>query len=289
MKALQFQGVTKKYEKRLILDAVSGSVSTGVTGILGPNGAGKTTLIRILAGLLPFDSGEFFLDTQKIQLQSHAWRQQIGYLPQSPGLYQRMTVREYLDYMLLLSGWKERVRREARIEEIITILNIDRRLHVPLGHLSGGTKQRVAIAQALVHDPGVVFLDEPTNNLDSEERQRFHEYLSDIGKVKIIFFIGHIINELASVCGKILILDGSKILFHDSPSTLISFTNQLVKQVTLSRVEYQRSMKTSLKPLSMIQGDNDLVIRYDSRYGDVAGSIHVAPTLEEAYKIILRS
>ena len=285
---LSFNNVTKHYGKHSVLDGVSGAVSCGITGVLGPNGSGKTTLLRILAGLLPCESGEFFLDNERIDRDARSWCRRIGYLPQSPGLYERMSVYDYLDYMLLLSGWKERGSRRMRIEEVSMALNLHNHSDVPIGNLSGGTKQRAAIAQALVHKPDVIFLDEPTNNLDSEERQRFHDYLFAVSATKITFFIGHIVNELPSLCEKILILDGGRIIFHDSPGKLVTLAHGVIRQITAPRAEFERSLQSKLRVLSVEHNGDAVTARFDSRLKDLEGSIPVTPTLEEAYKVVLR-
>ena len=287
--SLEFKSVTKQYGAMRALDGASASLIAGITGIIGPNGAGKTTLIRVLAGLLSCDSGEFFLDNERIRLEDQSWRHRIGYLPQSPGLYERMTVHEYLDYMLLLSGWKKRSTRRERIEEVSLALHIRNHLNTPVGDLSGGTKQRAAVAQALVHDPDIILLDEPTNNLDSDERQRLHEHLFKISETRVTVSIGHIVNELPSICTKILVLDKGKIIFYDSPHTLVSLANGAVKQAVVSRSEFEQSLKRSLKLLRTERSGDHVTVRFDSRFKDIDGSVIASPTLEEAYRVILQT
>ena len=196
--SLAFSGVSKRFGERVILDRVAATLETGITAILGPNGAGKTTLLRILAGLLPPDEGTFQLDNSIINTESRFWRNQIGYLPQAPGLYERMTIRDFLDYMLLLSAWKDRDTRTARISEVMEQLNLMEYSGTAIGRLSGGTRQRAAIAQALIHKPMILLLDEPTNNLDADERERFHRLLANLGEKRIVVVIGHVVNEIAA-------------------------------------------------------------------------------------------
>ena len=228
--SISFAGVSKQFGEKVILDRVAGTLGTGITAVLGPNGAGKTTLLRVLAGLLTPDEGTFQLDNIPMSPESRIWRNQIGYLPQTPGLYERMTVRDYLDYMLLLSGWKERDARTARIAHVTEQLNLVAYSENPIGHLSGGTKQRAAIAQALIHNPTILLLDEPTNNLDADERERFHRLLADVGGERVVVVIAHIVNEIAAYSGKLMVVSGSRISFFDTPAALLALAGGALRE-----------------------------------------------------------
>lgn len=289
MKKFIFNSITKKYNNKIVLYNISSVIKEGITGILGANGSGKTTLIRILAGLLPADSSEYFFNDKKIKLNSQFWRERIGYLPQSPSLYERMTVMEYLDYMLLLSGWTKKVKRIDRIENVIQQLNLEYYKNYPIGHLSGGTKQRAAIGQAIIHDPEVLFLDEPTNNLDAEERNRFQNQLIADFNDKIILYIGHVINELAVICSKIIVLANGKIQFYDTPEKLIQLMEGKVKDLRLTAKEFDKKFKNRLKILRINQNEGHQIIRYDPSFYDVPEGECVKPTLEDAYQVFLNS
>jgi ABC-2 type transport system ATP-binding protein len=225
-----FSGVSKSFGQKIILDRVGATLETGITAILGPNGAGKTTLLRILAGLLPPDEGEFRLDNAAMNPESRFWRNQIGYLPQSPGLYERMTVTDYLDYMLLLSAWKDRATRSARISQVMEQLNLMEYAGTAIGHLSGGTRQRAAIAQALIHNPMILLLDEPTNNLDADERERFHRLLAHIGEDRVVVVIGHVVNEIAAHSRKLLVVSGGRMSFFDTPAALVALAGGVLRE-----------------------------------------------------------
>ena len=228
--SMVFSDVSKRFGQKIILDRVAATLETGITAILGPNGAGKTTLLRILAGLLPPDEGEFQLDNATMKPESRFWRNQIGYLPQAPGLYERMTVKDYLDYMLLLSAWKNRDTRRSRISQVMEQLNLVEYAGTAIGHLSGGTRQRAAIAQALIHNPMILLLDEPTNNLDADERERFHRLLGHIGEDRVVVVIGHVVNEIAAYSRKLLVVSGAQISFFDTPAALVALAGGRLRQ-----------------------------------------------------------
>jgi len=283
-----FAKIKKSFGDKIVLNNISASVQNGVIGILGVNGSGKTTLLRILSGLLSADSGEFSYNGEKIKLNSRFWRSIIGYLPQAPNLYERMRVSEFLDYMLLLSGWNNKNKRIERIEYVLNLLNLDSYKNIPIGHLSGGTKQRAAIGQAIVHNPDVLFLDEPTNNLDAEERNRFHNHLSLDFNEKIIFYIGHVIDELTLMCSKIIVLAEGKIKFHDSPEKLIKSMDGRIKVLQIKENNL-KSLQKKLKILRINRNEEHLTVFYDSSFHDVSEGKYITPTLENAYLAFLNS
>ncbi|MEO8233349.1 MAG: ATP-binding cassette domain-containing protein [Ignavibacteriota bacterium] len=290
MDRIQINNVSKQFHNKTVLDDVSVNITSGITGLLGINGSGKSTLIKILAGLLNADSGECLFNDKKIIFGSLEWSKNIGYLPQSPGLYHRMNIHDFLDYMLLLSRWKNKDEREKRIIETIERLNLIEYYKYPIGNLSGGTKQRVAIAQALIHDPQIIFFDEPTNNLDTEERNRFHEYLLFTKLDRIIIYIGHIINEMPDICSRLLIISSAKIKFNGSPLELINLAENCVKEIVVEKDQYDSELKNILKIITIKQNDNGLVkIHFDGRFSDTTGSQFVKADLEEAYRIFLNT
>ncbi len=287
MNALEFHNVTKRFGKTIVLEDASASVWSGITGLLGVNGSGKTTLLRIIAGLLDYDRGQFFFNGEKVSLESKFWRAKIGYLPQSPALYDRMTVDEFFDYMLLLSGWRRQEKRRQRIEEVINLLDLVLYRNAPLGHLSGGTKQRVAIGQAIIHDPLVLLLDEPANNLDAEERIRFHNYLVAQSRERIVLYVGHVVSDLPLICSRIMVLAARKIRFEGTPEELINLMHGSVKEALLPKLQDLSS--GALGILRISRNGDYYIVRYDSRFGDLPNGCVVTPTLEEAYRAFCNS
>ena len=290
MNTLQIKNISKQFGIKAVLEDVSLSLSSGITGLLGINGAGKTTLVRALSGLLKPDSGEFFFNGEKINPESSKWHKKVGYLPQSPGLYTRMNVFDFLDYMLLLSRWKNKDERTNRVNEVVEKLNLKEYSKMQIGNLSGGTKQRVAIGQAIIHNPQILFLDEPTNNLDSEERNRFHEYLLTNTGDNIIVYIGHIINELYNVCSRLIIIGDGKIQFDGTPQELLNLYRDYLREVEIEIGDYNDELKAKLKILSFRQnGANTVTIHFDGRFSNIQRSIPAEPDLDDAYKLFLNS
>lgn len=289
MNLVELHSISKSFGERIVLKDASASLSSGITGLLGANGSGKTTLLRIIAGLLDQDTGNVLFNGETISRHSKFWRSRIGYLPQSPALYERMTVTEYLDYMLLLSGWKQRRKRQGRIEGLIESFNLVPYKDTPLGHLSGGTKQRAAIAQAFVHNPTVLLLDEPTNNLDAEERIRFHNQLVTQSQQRIILYVGHVVNDLALVCSKILVLAEAGIRFEGEPQELVRLMQGIVREATFPSSDWFDVAKLGLTILRVGRNAEHMTVRYDARFGDVPEGVEIVPTLEEAYQAFSNS
>ena len=198
--------------------------SPGFIGILGPNGAGKTTLMKLLiAGLIP-TKGEIFLNDKSLLSQEQELKARLGYLPQSFGLYDELTVWQFLDYMAALKN----IKGKQAIYEVLEKTNMIEHKKIRIRSLSGGQRQRVGIAQALLGDPKLLILDEPTVGLDPEERVKFRNIFSEMARDKIILLSTHIVEDVQAVCNRVFIIHDGKILFDGLPSVLISQTEHHV-------------------------------------------------------------
>jgi ABC-type multidrug transport system ATPase subunit len=206
--------------KKALQNITMQAQSPNLIGILGPNGAGKTTLMKLLiAGLIP-TKGEILLDDKPLLAQEKQLKSQLGYLPQSFGLYDELTVWQFLDYMAALKGLKDR----KAIENALLRTSMTECKKTRIRNLSGGQRQRVGIAQALLGDPQFMILDEPTVGLDPEERVKFRNIFADMARDKIILLSTHIVEDVQSICNRVRIISGGLILFDGSPSELIAGT-----------------------------------------------------------------
>ena len=205
-------------------DISTSAESPNFIGILGPNGAGKTTLMKLLiAGLVP-TKGEILLNGKSLFSQEKELKSQLGYLPQSFGLYDELTVWQFLDYMAALKNIKDR----QAIHTVLKQTNMEDYKKIRIRSLSGGQRQRVGIAQALLGDPQLLILDEPTVGLDPEERVKFRNIFSEMARDKIILLSTHIVEDVQAVCNRVLVIHGGQILFDGPPAALISQTEHHV-------------------------------------------------------------
>lgn len=192
--------------------------SPNLIGLLGPNGAGKSTLMKLLvAGLLP-TSGGITLDGAPLRQQEKQLKAQLGYLPQSFGLFDELTVWQFLDYMAALKGLKDSA---AAIRQALADANLEQQQKTRIRALSGGQRQRVGIAQALLGDPGFLIFDEPTVGLDPEERIHFRNLFSRMAQDKLVLLSTHIIEDVQSVCNRLVVIDKGRIQFTGTPAELI--------------------------------------------------------------------
>lgn len=204
--------------KKALQDISVSAESPSFIGVLGPNGAGKTTLMKLLiASLLP-TKGEILLNNKPLLSQEKYLKSQLGYLPQSFGLYDELTVWQFLDYMAALKNIKD----SNAITEVLECTNMMEQKKVRIRSLSGGQRQRVGIAQALLGNPHLIILDEPTVGLDPEERVKFRNIFSEIAQDKIILLSTHIVEDVQAVCNRVLVIHDGMILFDGTPSALIA-------------------------------------------------------------------
>jgi ABC-2 type transport system ATP-binding protein len=214
------KGITKRYGAQLAVKEVSFTVSTGeVVGFIGPNGAGKSTTMKMITGTLPPDQGEVIINDMSLGENLKSIRQIIGYLPENNPLYPEMYIREYLEYVAGLYHIRGRQRRE-RIASVIEMTGLTPEVHKKISSLSKGYRQRVGLAQALIHDPEILILDEPTTGLDPNQLIEIRNLISSIGAKKTILLSTHILQEVEAICDRVIIIKGGKIMADDSSATL---------------------------------------------------------------------
>jgi ABC-2 type transport system ATP-binding protein len=219
---LRIRNLSKTYALGVVaLDKVTLTIPAGMFGLLGPNGAGKSTLMRTLATLQECDSGSVFLDELDVLDEKDEIRRLLGYLPQDFGVYPKVTAYELLDHFATLKGLSHKARRREVVDGLLQQTNLFDVRNQRLGGFSGGMRQRFGIAQALLGDPQLIIVDEPTAGLDPQERVRFHNLLSDIGEDKTVLLSTHIVSDVADLCANMAIINKGHVLLCGEPQKLI--------------------------------------------------------------------
>lgn len=216
---LEFIGLTKSYKKKMALDHVSAVLSSGVYGLLGANGAGKTTLINIFVGILKGDSGKILVDGEDVAKLGKEFLSKIGYMPQYPVFYKDFTVLDFMLYMCALKGIPKKEGRE-RTMELLEIVNLADAVGKKIGALSGGMRQRVGIAQAMLGNPEILILDEPTAGLDPQERIRFRNLISRFSQDRIVLLATHIVSDVEFIANEVMLLKEGKLIRKNTPEAL---------------------------------------------------------------------
>ncbi|VXB51741.1 Multidrug ABC transporter ATPase [Massilia sp. 9I] len=218
---LKIRNLSKTYANGVVaLDRVTLNIPAGMFGLLGPNGAGKSTLMRILATLQECDSGSVFLDDIDVLDEKDEVRRMLGYLPQDFGVYPKVSAYEMLDHFAQLKGLSHKHRRQEVVDGLLQQTNLWEVRHQRLGTFSGGMRQRFGIAQALLGDPRLIIVDEPTAGLDPQERVRFHNLLSEIGEDKTVILSTHIVSDVADLCSNMAIINKGHVLLCGDPQDL---------------------------------------------------------------------
>lgn len=217
---IQVEGLTKYYGNYKAIDSLSFHADAGeIVGFLGPNGAGKTTTMRILTGYMPPSEGHASVAGFDVYEDSLEVRRRIGYLPETVPLYKEMSVWQYVDYMAALHGMRGK-EREDRVEEVLDKVGLLERSDSMIDSLSKGMKQRVGLAQALVHRPKVLILDEPTIGLDPRQVREVRELIREVGEDRTVLLSTHILSEVSQLCSRILVINKGRIVAEDDPETL---------------------------------------------------------------------
>ncbi len=235
---LRIHGVSKTYPGGIrALDNVSLDIPRGMFGLLGPNGAGKTTLMRSVATLSEPDQGEILFQDLDVRRQKDDVRRILGYLPQEFGVYPRMSALDLLDHLAVLKGFTATKPRRELVDHLLRLTNLWDVRKRKLGTFSGGMRQRFGIAQALIGDPRLIIVDEPTAGLDPEERSRFLALLSDIGEDVVIVFSTHIVDDVSDVCQGMAILIGGQVRCQGEPRVVLDSLRGRIWRKTVSRDE----------------------------------------------------
>ena len=219
---IRVENLTKYYGKRLAVDNISFNIEKGeIVGFLGPNAAGKTTTMRILTGFLAPTSGNVWIAGHDMQNHSLEARQHIGYFPEAVPLYRDETVYSYLDYLAAIRGMDKK-KRESRIDEVIEMLHLGEYTDVFIGKMSKGYRQRVGVAQAIIHEPDVLIMDEPTIGIDPIQVSMTRQLIKDLGKEHTILLSTHVLPEVSMTCERVIIINEGKIVAQDRIENLSS-------------------------------------------------------------------
>jgi ABC-2 type transport system ATP-binding protein len=280
---LEIRNLSKTYANGVVaLDRVSLSIPPGMFGLLGPNGAGKSTLMRILATLQECDAGSIFLDDIDVLDEKDAVRRMLGYLPQDFGVYPKVTAYELLDHFAQLKGLANRHQRREVVDALLQQTNLFEVRNQRMGTFSGGMRQRFGIAQALLGDPQLIIVDEPTAGLDPQERVRFHNLLSDIGEDKTVILSTHIVSDVADLCANMAIINKGHVLLCGEPPRLIEGIEGKIWSRFISKSELPQFQRKHTVISTRLLSGRPLIHVYAERYpGDDFEPIH--PTLDDVY------
>jgi len=280
---LTIQNLSKTYPNGVqALKNVSFEISNGMFGLLGPNGAGKSTLMRTIATLQEADSGTITLDDIDVLNEKPRVREILGYLPQEFNLDPKVTAEDFIDHIALLKGITDKKNRNETITALLHQTNLWDHRKKKLGTYSGGMKQRFGIAQALIGSPKLLIVDEPTAGLDPEERNRFHNLLSEIGENHIVILSTHIVDDVSYLCSDMAIINKGELLLSTQPLIALgSIQNKIYeKEIMKSDIIFYKEKYRFLSS-RFFSGKTFVKIYSDTHPGD--GFVNVLPDLEDVY------
>jgi ABC-type multidrug transport system ATPase subunit len=279
---LDIQNLSKRYANGVqALDNVSLSIAPGMFGLLGPNGAGKSTLMRTLATLQEADGGSATFDGIDVLKEKDRVRRVLGYLPQEFGVYPKVTAAEMLDHFARLKGVTDSKQRKATVDALLERTNLTKVRKQRLGGFSGGMRQRFGIAQALIGNPRLIIVDEPTAGLDPEERVRFHNLLADIGRDVIVILSTHIVDDVSDLCPNFAVISKGKVLLAGEPSAQVARLRGKIWRKVVTRDEVE-GVQASMPVISTRLQSGSTVVRAYSETA-LAGFDTVEADLEDVY------
>ncbi len=282
MATLTISNLNKTYPNGVkALDNVSLTITNGMFGLLGPNGAGKSTLMRTLACLQEADSGDMQLDDINIRTRPDELRKVLGYLPQEFGVYPRITAEQLLDHLCVLKGIGHSKERKELVHHLLQKVNLYDKRNKSVKGFSGGMKQRVGIAQALIGNPKLIIVDEPTAGLDPGERNRFHNLLADVGQEVVVLLSTHIVDDVRELCTDMAIMNHGAIVFNGSPTAALDSLDGQVWERQITRPEIEKYKKQyHVISDKMVAGSPIIHVLSDTQPD---GFLRVSPNLEDVF------
>tara|TARA_R110002049_G_scaffold1803_3_gene13698 strand:- start:5159 stop:6049 length:891 start_codon:yes stop_codon:yes gene_type:complete len=286
---LVIKNLTKTYKNGVkAIDDLSIEIGTGMFGLLGPNGAGKSSLMRTIATLQSPDSGSITFGDINVLEDNMSLRKVLGYLPQSFGVYPKMSAEDLLDYFATLKGISNKAERNAIVKEVLEITNLYEVRRKYVAGYSGGMKQRFGIAQLLLNNPKLIIVDEPTAGLDPAERHRFLNVLREVGTNITIIFSTHIVEDVKELCNEMAILNGGKILKHATPQEATKELENTIWTKIIEKDTLEEHMKLYNVLSRNFNPDNTLNIRVHSEIKPSEDFVAATPQLDDVYFIALK-
>lgn len=282
MMELTVEGVRKNYGRFCALKDITQTFQPGIYGLLGPNGAGKSTLMNIISGIIPSSGGHVRYNGHDIHSLGASYRKILGFMPQVIGYYRNFTARGFLEYIAALKDMKDKRANKIRIDEALEEVNLTGEANQKIGSFSGGMKQRLGIAQALLNDPKIVIFDEPTAGLDPKERIRFKNLLSRIAPNKIIILATHIVSDVESIADQIIFIRKGEIVLTGSVSECLTKVKERVYHIS-TKEKHVSSLIDQYKVVGMSAMGEHPYLRVVSEQTLPEGILQEHVTLEDVY------
>ncbi|WP_373600315.1 ABC transporter ATP-binding protein [Paraclostridium bifermentans] len=281
---LTLKNITKSFKDKVAVNDFSVTLNSGIYGLLGPNGAGKTSLMRIIADVSNATNGEVYLNGKNKTSLGANYREVLGYLPQDVGFYKSFTAQKFLEYVATLKGI-DKDKAKVKIDELLKFVNLEKDRKRKIGKFSGGMKQRLGIAQALLNDPKILILDEPTAGLDPNERIRFKNLIAEISKDKIVILSTHIVSDVEFIANEILIMRNGELVEKATPGEILDSIKGKVHSLKIKE-DLLHKIQHKFKISNIIRDHEKIIVRVvgdESPLIDGVEVIEENPNLEDLF------
>ncbi|XTR39150.1 ABC transporter ATP-binding protein [Paraclostridium tenue] len=281
---LTLKNITKSFKDKVAVNDFNVTLTNGIYGLLGPNGAGKTSLMRIIADVSNATSGEVYLNGKSKTELGADYRDVLGYLPQDVGFYKSFTAQKFLEYVATLKGI-DKYKASVKIDDLLKFVNLEKDRKRKIGKFSGGMKQRLGIAQALLNDPKILILDEPTAGLDPNERIRFKNLIAEISKDKIVILSTHIVSDVEFIANEILIMRNGELVEKATPVEILNSIRGKVYSLKIKE-DLLHKVQSKFKVSNIIRDDEHIVVRVVGDECPLIDGIEVieeSPNLEDLF------